>query len=352
MALGAEYSGTGSLFEVLARIPHRLGDLRELLSRLPQTRLVEAAARHGVSAWVADALGAAGHTLPEHQRLLADARSTIASAHKIRRLTISVLDALAAAGITPIAMKGSVLAERLYPTNPLCRPSSDVDVLVLPEELDRVAMQLASLSLHRKVDDSLGDVFEDHHHLSFVGPAGLVEVHFRLISTFGRGLFDDAAIRSRALPHVFSQRPVRILSPEDEFLYLATHAANHAYLRISWLVDLQQFLRLHPQLDFEAIAARARDAGFAQALTVTLGLLEQLLAVELPAAARKTLPPRRRQFIDQQLFSGARLESAALSTHRLASFALRLWLVDTPGGAVRHVVDGAKRYARRVTANR
>jgi hypothetical protein len=349
MALGAEYPNRGSLFEVLARIPHRSAELRDLLPSLDGPTLVDAASRHGVSAWIADALG--NLTFPEQPRLLADARATVASAQKLKRLTLAVFDALRGAAIVPIALKGTVLAHRLYPSNPRCRPSSDVDVLVLPEELDRVASALEPLQLRRWVDPSLGDVFEDHHHLSFSGLPGLVEVHFRLISTFGRGLFDDAAIRARTREATFEQRRVRLLSPEDEFLYLATHAANHVFLRISWLVDLQQFLRLHPALDWPAMAARAADANFTQAITVTLHLLERLLDVPIPDAAWAAFPGRRlRGLVDARLFTARMLESASLSTHRLGNFAARLWLVDTPRHGARHVIDGVKRYARRALA--
>lgn len=281
-------------------------------------------------------------------RLLADARATITSAHRTRRLTLQVFDALATVGVTPVALKGSVLAARLYSANPLCRPASDVDVLVSPNELARVGRALEALGLSRQHDTSLGDVFEDHHHLSYSGRAGLVEVHFRLISSFGRGLFDDDAVRQRALPFEFEGRRVLVLSPEDEVVYLATHAANHAFLRASWLVDLQQYLRLVPSLDFDAMAVRARAAGFFQAVTVSLRLLERLLEVPLSRAALRAFEGRRlRGIVDGRLFSAARLASASVSTHRLGNFAARLWMVDSPGHGAKHVVDGMKRLARR-----
>lgn len=306
----------------------------------------EAAARHGVSAWVVDGLTAAN--VEPGPRLLNDARTTISSAHRTRRFTLQVFDALAAKGIVPLALKGSVLAARLYPSNPRCRPSSDVDLLVTTEELEAVGRALEGLGLTRQHDVSLGDVFEDHHHLSYGGPAGLVEVHFRLISSFGRGLFDDEAIRARALPFEFEGRRVLLLSPEDEFLYLATHAANHAFLRLSWLVDLQQYLRLAPALDFGVMAVRACDAGFRQAVTVSLHLLERHLGVQLPSTARRAFGGRvLRGFVDDRLFSASRLQAASVSTHRLGSFAARLWMVDSPGHGARHLVDGMKRLARR-----
>jgi len=343
MALGAQYSRRAPLFEVLSKIPHP-AQLQAVLPTVAFDQVVDGAARHGLSAWVAENVGTA--VLPSMPRLLADARATIANAHRHRRFTLAVLDALLAEGLEPIAVKGAVLAQRLYP-NPLVRPSSDVDVLVHAEQLDRAARALHTLSLHRQADSALADPFEDHHHLSFSGQRGLVEVHFRLISSFGRGSFDDAGAQSRAGRFAFEGRPVRVLAPEDEFLYLAVHAANHGFLRASWLVDLQQYLQRFPQLDLELMAQRAARAGFLQALVVTLGLLERLLEVELPPAAAKLPARARRGRVDALVYSGALLESAALSNHRLGSFALRLWMVDSPRRALYQVVDGLKRFARR-----
>lgn len=271
---------------------------------------------------------------------------------RMKRLTLAVYDALLGAGVTPIALKGAVLAQRLYPDNPLCRPSSDVDVLVRLDELPAVELAVRSLGLARQVDASLEDVFEDHHHVSFVGQAGLVEAHFSLIRTMGRGRFADAEVRGRSVPFDYEGRLVRVLAPEDEFLYLATHAANHGFMRIAWLVDLQRFLHLHANLDYDVMASRARDAGFLEAFTIALELLERLLAVELPQQARRAFPCRRRQRLDRVLFSGERVESGVWSTHRLGSFALRLWMVDSPLSGIHHLVDGARRYTRALGARR
>lgn len=333
------------MFEVLARMPDLEGALPDVVSGLDTAALVAACARHGVSAFVADAL--TGFEFAERATLVADARATVVASQKIKRLALSVIDALRAVGVTPLMLKGVVLATRLYPSNPLARPASDVDVLVEPGQVELVASVLERLPLRRLVDDSLGDPFEDHHHVAFIGSPGLVEVHFRLTSTLGRSLFDDEAIRRRAVESVFEGRRVLLLSPEDEFLYLAVHAANHAYLRVSWLFDLKQFLALHPSLDFVAMGDRARDAGFAQAVAVSLDLVEQLLDVDLPKAARAAFPARRhRGVVDSFLFSANRVENASLSGHRFGSFALRLWLVDSPGRGLRHIVDGVARTVR------
>lgn len=305
-----------------------------------------AAARHGVSALLADRLAALGRPVPD--ALARDARAQVAQGLKTKRLTLQVVDALAAEGITPTLLKGYGLAMRLYPEQPLARPATDVDILVDEAELDRVGGALTRLGLGRHDDAGLADVFEEHHHLSFSGPSGLVEVHFRLIATLGRGGFDDASLRARARDWTLDGRSVRLLDEEDEFLYLATHAANHAFLRASWLVDLQRYLSRAGGFDWERMASRSREAGFHTAVATALELVEQLLKTPLPEEARRAfLVPRLRRAIDRRLFAGPLVESARLSDHRVGAFLVRLWLVDSPAHGVRHLLDGARRFIRR-----
>lgn len=338
---------------MLACVPARLGELPGRVAGLDHRALVDAAARHGVSAFVADALAAAKVTLePDAQAALTQAaRALVAQGLKHKRLTLKVVNALHAEGVTPVLLKGAGLAQRLYPEQPLGRPSSDVDVLVTPAELPRARAAMARLGLPERVDQSLEDVFEEHHHLAFAAPGELVEVHFRLFSGFGGNAFDDEALRGRLVAGAFEGRPVRFLGAEDEFVYLATHAANHAFLRASWLLDLQRYLARRPGLDWAVMAARCAAAGFSSAVTASLWVLEAALEVSLPPAARAAFPVSTlRELGHGALFSPAHVEAADLSAHRVAGFALRLWLVDSPRHGLRHATDGARRLVRQLLA--
>jgi hypothetical protein len=300
------------------------------------------AARHGLSAWVADELAEAGRPAPPS--LTQAARSQAGQGAKLRRLTHLVLDTFARVGVTPVLLKGYGLASRLFPANPLARPSSDVDVLVLPEELALVEPALAKLGLRHTEVPGVHDAFEEHHHRAWSGSAGLVEVHFRLFSGFGGGQFDERGLLARTRRGELDGRAVRWLAPEDEFLYLATHAANHGFLRLSWLVDLARYLEWAPDLDWGLMHARALEARFVAPVAASLGLLEDLLGVTLPPASRAAFPrgPVRLR-LDRELFSADRVAEASLSNDRLGSFLLRLYLVDSPGQAARHLLEGAQR---------
>lgn len=317
--------------------------LFEILGRTPAWE--PALIPHGLAAWVADELAGAGKPVPP--ALQQAARAQLSSGLKIKRLTLMVLDALRAADVVPVLLKGYGLAARLFPEQPLARPASDVDVLVLPSELARAEQALAKLGLQHRQVPGVADEHEEHHHRAWSGPAGLVEVHFRLFSGFGGNVFADDELRRRCVSAQLDGRDVRWLSGEDEFLYLAVHAANHGFLRASWLVDLRQYLVRYPALDWAVIRARAARAGFLIPLVTTLGLLEHLLEVELPPEARRQLRPSRwRALVDPRVFSAERVADARWSNDRVASFLLRLYLVDSPGQGLRHVFEGARRYWR------
>ncbi len=317
--------------------------LFEIFGRWPAWE--EAVVRHGLAAWVADELAAASRPVPPS--IGQAARGQVANGVKLKRLTMSVLDALARVGVTPVLLKGFGLASRLYPEQPFARPASDVDVLVLPEEVPRAESALATLGLRLTKVPGVEDVYEEHHHRPWSGPAGLVELHFRLFSGFGTLVFDDRQVRARTRLAKFEGREVRWLDAEDEFLYLATHVANHAFLRISWLVDLERYLRLGPQLDWGVMKERATAAGFVVPFTTALEVLSRVLEVELPLAAREAFPvalPRRS--LDARIFSSKRVVDARWSNDPLGAFLLRLYLVESPRQGARYLFEGAKRFAR------
>lgn len=335
------------LFEVLRRWPESVGALGTPFS-FEQGRWVEETIRHGLSGWVVDALAEAGQTIPP--ALQTAARSQLAQGLKHKRFTLRVVDALLAVGITPTLLKGFGLASRIFPSHPFHRPSSDVDVLLAPGELPAAEAALQGLGLKLNVESGIGDAFEEHHHRAWASAEGLVEAHHRLFTGFGRATFDDQGLLQRRVSAVLEGRRVQYLGPEDELLYLAVHAANHSFLRLSWLLDLKAFLLTAGSLDWSAIATRARAANMRRPAAVALRLSERLLGAKLPPEAAQCFPRSLRGRLDPLIFSPEVLASAKWASEKVPAFMLHLFLTDTPGQISRHVFDGAQRALRRSRA--
>jgi Uncharacterised nucleotidyltransferase len=270
---------------------------------------------------------------------------------KLHRLLLDTLTLLEKRGLQPVLMKGWGFAARYWP-DPLLRPSSDVDLLVEPEALTGIERAMATLGLDQVQDPGEDDVFEHHHHLSFSGPRGLVEVHFRLMTGFGGAKLGDDAVFARCRRATLEGHAVRYLAPEDELVYLAAHAAQHLFLRIGWLHDLK-LLAARERLDWDRVVLLAKESSLRAATHAGLFLASEALGAEIPARTLAALAPTRlhgravrRAFTDEQLVS------AALATSKSAS-ALRALLSDNPVRAARHLAEGMVRNVkRRVRATR
>lgn len=284
---------------------------------------------------------------PEVVRALrAQARNAAAHAMRLHKLLLDALALLDQRGVAPVLMKGWGFGERYWP-DPLWRPASDVDLLVEPEALEGVERVMGALGLSRFSDPGEDDVFEHHHHLSFHGPRGLVEVHFRLLAGFGGAKLGDAAVFARCREATVERFRVRYLAPEDELVYMAAHAAQHLFLRVSWLYDLKLLVAKERDLDWDRAVALAKASSLRAATHAALVLAAEALEAEVPGAVLKALAPTRLHArAVRRAFTDEALVSASLATGKSAS-ALRALLSDDPVRAARHLAEGVARKVRR-----
>src|SRR6266545_1333988 len=228
---------------------------------------------------------------------------------RLERALDDALQALDAARIRAVALKGPVLAERLYP-EARARFSADLDLLVAPADLERATAALSALGYAAETGPP-GDYHRRHsHHI-----------------------------------HLVSPRP-----PMIELLYLAIHAAGHCFERLLWLYDLKLLLRHDPHLDWVDVARRAHRLRVATAVSLACEMLRRRLGVGIPPAPG--LEPSRgsRRLI-------ANLALARLAKHRegaratLGRVLCMATLCDRPASAAwflqHHLLRMARRRARR-----
>ncbi len=287
------------------------------------------AARHGLSGFVRQGLGAAGVALPakEAEALRRAALSLMLTAERSRTLLLQSLDALAVEGVTPLLLKGPGLAARYWP-DPTSRPMTDVDLLVLRVELPPSERAMAKLGLQPMDDPEVAYRREHHHHVNFYGEGRAVELHFRAITGFGVAM-ESEDLFARAVHASFEGRKVRYLSAEDELLYLCVHAAQHLFLRLSWLVDVALLLRAHPGLDLHAVAARARQGHLHGPLFAALSATRVATGVGVDEQWLSQLcPARTYRALVQTFFSAERLEAGDLDAQKWRSYAVQTLLAS------------------------
>ena len=265
---------------------HLVGLLRSPPRVSPHVRsdpgaVLERAEAHGLAAVTLDALASAGVELPPALQSVTGRRATArALDHAAHLDALRAIDAaFAAAGLDAVVLKGSAFAERYYAV-PSGRATSDVDLMVAEADLDRAALALAPLGYAPESGAEEERFRREHHHLHLQSAAGPpLELHFHAYRGFGSVLRSEPLIARRARFAGLPRGAVGVLSPPDELVYLAAHAAAHRFIRLGWLYDLRLLVEHMSVEELESAAGRARAAGYARLLSFTAQLLHDVLGV-------------------------------------------------------------------------
>jgi hypothetical protein len=268
----------------LAAIPGDRETLARLCAPLQESRdwddFFRAAQREGVRAVLFDAIVAANLSVPE-EILRRESQTSVRESmfHSVLVTTLQqILVALDGRGIKAVPLKGPILAERFYGALER-RPSSDLDLLLLPEELDPAADALSPLG-YRVEGGHSGRYFRAHHHHVHLLHATLpiIELHYHAYRGFGITMRAEPLLR-RAVAYESPRWKASVLSPEDELVYLAVHAASHRFENRGWLYDLKLLLLTHPHLDWSLAWRRAEELGVGAVLSLSCELLAKNFGV-------------------------------------------------------------------------
>ncbi len=183
-------------------------------------------------------------------------------------LTLSLTQDLEAGGIPVLPVKGSLLGEAIH-GDPAVRPSSDIDLLVAPQDLERAA-QLVERHGYRSaaVPRTVGGLPEIHLTLlpERVGYPP-VELHWR-IHWFDTGFSARALARSRR-----DAKRGRVLRLADELCMLALFFARDGFVGLKYPADIAAW--------WDRYAARVGEAPLDPALEAHPELRSSLLAASV-----------------------------------------------------------------------
>lgn len=298
--------------------------------------LLRAAAEHGVLYALFDALRDAIPPAAAREAEAALAIQALECELSLRALG-ACLEALDASGVRAVALKGPLLAERLY-GSPLARASVDLDLLVLPSELERAMAALARAGYQAGSAREVRGYRRHHHHVP-LGHAAYptVELHFAAYVGFGVELA-AAPLLARSIPW---QSPstglrARVLRAEDELVYLAVHGAGHRFARLVWLYDLKLLARAHPSWTARDLLEHAQALGVRRAVGASLHELDRALqtAVEGARAADLVDPFAR---IALPLLRGATSGRRSARLETAKNVAATTLFCDSPGRALGHL---------------
>lgn len=266
--------------------------------RLDWKHFVNIAFRHKVIPQLYGTLG------PESKALLPpDTRETLnnlylrnAKKAMIRSAeTVSILRRFQAHDINSLALKGPPLSLWAYGDISL-RYAGDLDLFVAEHQADlaeslisesgydnitpglRHRTQLRQLTANTEFrSDRLDLTLELHWRLT----------HHKLMTT------EFNALYNRAQSTTITGFPIKVLSPEDRFVYLIVHGSNHGWFRLAWLCDIGQIIQRHQDLDWSHIYHEANKMDLDRVMRQAMTLVDRLLNVSIPAPLAPPKGPSR-----------------------------------------------------------
>jgi len=203
---------------------------------------------------------------------------------------LKLLNLLERHGIPAIPLKGPVLAASIY-GNLAFRCFGDLDIWVRQQDVLRARDLLISQGFQPQMQLTNGretSFLRSHRELRLDRDDGriLVELQWR-IPTHWKVLrflpLDQRRLLERLESVPIAGGTVLSPPPEDLLLILCVHGASHGWSRLSWICDVAELIRVHPQMDYGRVMAQARASGCERMLILGLRLARDLLGAALPA---------------------------------------------------------------------
>lgn len=250
-------------------------------------RFRQLARRHGVQVLVHKALASLTE-LDDRLRAQLTAREDVQRI-QMRALLLHAelkkLDALLSQhGIAYVPLKGTSLSARLY-GDACLRQMKDIDVLVPPHQLAAAIAALEQAGYQVELPAALRSEQQLHlvrkvfWHLQCHHPQKRIqlELHWR----FERRAQSDCEARWWQW---LAARGTRA-EAYYELLYLCLHGSGHGWVRLKWLTDVAIYQRRFDADDWRALLQLTSQLKMERILAQSLLLAQQVLGVELPAAA-------------------------------------------------------------------
>ncbi|KAF1078140.1 nucleotidyltransferase family protein [Methanogenium sp. MK-MG] len=205
-----------------------------------------------------------------------------------------VVEALEAAGIPVLLLKGPALARTVYPS-PAMRQGSDIDLLIRYEDMKRCEGIMAALGYACPAKTAEQSPHSAHHQNFYPAAEGgpfVIEMHWRLDCGFGlapKNLVAD--IFCRSIRVTSDDVTFSTLSVEDHLLYQSFHmACQHcSATRLSWICDIALLSRQVPDVvGWERLLPLSVERNCRLSLESAVSMAEFWTGLSLPPEVQDT----------------------------------------------------------------
>jgi len=203
---------------------------------------------------------------------------------KFARTLVEIARVIEAEGIPVIALKGPALAIQTW-GDPVMREYSDLDLLVKPHDVPRVAKLLADRGYRarRYVPNTAegGSFFDFESEFTTAGNGVAIDLHVKLApSYFPTGIDSDRLWLSSVRVEIEGST-VATLNPTDSARFVAAHAAKHGWRSFGFVSDFAA-LESSPDLDWPALLAGATNQS-GRMIRLAVILAEEMCGARFPA---------------------------------------------------------------------
>nr|WP_246045431.1 nucleotidyltransferase family protein [Rubellimicrobium roseum] len=266
-------------------------------SQIKADLVVRRALYHGIAGCLASRLGNWPTEAADPLRRAAMAQAMWEMRHQI--VLSSLLQAMAAAGIRVLVLKGSALAYDLY-DSPAARSRGDSDILIEPKDLPAARAVLSDQGFSHFYDDPTADenvrLQEAWTHRTADGLMHEVDLHWQTLNAPALAdlfPFTEIWTRARALPRL---APVAYgLARDSALLFACAHRAQHIvnpYFvdgsiyyggdRLIWLYDIDLLSRALDETEWAAFEVAVRQSDLAEVALHGLQMAADRLGTPLP----------------------------------------------------------------------
>lgn len=250
--------------------------------------LMRLAEQHSVRPQLLKAFGQLGwESLPAAIRAECDGFQRL---HLARMLFLTDMlrrvDTLFAARRIPlVTFKGAALAATLY-GDLSQREYGDLDILVPPEHVAEGERLLNALGFGGPLHDAqLRHTFLAYQRqYAFVHDAIRVSVdlHWHFNGVHSRFPLRPEDVWRDLVRVQMGDRSIATLGGANLALLLAGHGTKERWKKLGWVRDFAMMLERHPDLDWQAVFARARAAGCGNAVLLGCAVARELLGTVMP----------------------------------------------------------------------
>jgi len=235
------------------------------------------------------ATSAAGDLFPNHFLSRLKRESVFNSQNVLRLIArqLAIYKLLKQNGIRVAIFKGPLLAQLAYGDISL-RQAGDIDVLISREQFSRARDLLQSSGYQMTLEltsSQLASHLTNHCEIQFMTDEWLtlLDLHWDLKPPSFVFKLSPDEVMSRLQSVSLAGTEVETFGSEDLVLYQAMHGAKHLWRRLEWITSMAESLRAMPDVDWDTIVARAKNAHGTRIVGLGLRLVERFSDVHLPS---------------------------------------------------------------------